>query len=158
VTSLRCHAREGGHPVNAGVNRSRGIAAYWIVPFAFADDDQKPVHGIAATKKKTAWFPRRPFLSYGSHTLAGDFRTSAPGAYLPAVSYSVAAARRDSRELEPDTDAMVSHLRKMSPLSRDNADGARRRRRMSPLIPLFTGVMAVVEGACNRHAIADARQ
>jgi hypothetical protein len=26
----------------------------------------------------------------------------------------VAAARRGSRELEPDTDAMVSHLRKMS--------------------------------------------
>jgi hypothetical protein len=37
-------------------------------------------------KKKAAWFPRRPFLSYGSHTLAGDFRTSAPGAYFPAVS------------------------------------------------------------------------
>jgi hypothetical protein len=69
---------------------------------------------IVATQKKAAWFPRRPFLSYGSHTLAGDFRTSAPGAYLPAVSYSVAAARRGSRELEPDTDAMVSHLRKMS--------------------------------------------
>jgi hypothetical protein len=30
------------------------------------------------------------------------------------VSYSVSAARRGSRELEPDTDAMVSHLRKMS--------------------------------------------
>jgi hypothetical protein len=63
--------------------------------------------------KKAAWFPRRPFLSYGSYTLAGDFRISAPGAYLPAVSYSVAAARRGSRELEPDTDAMVPHLRKM---------------------------------------------
>jgi hypothetical protein len=37
-------------------------------------------------KKKAAWFPRRPFLSYGSSTLSGDFRTSAPGAYLPAVS------------------------------------------------------------------------
>ena len=107
-----------------------------------------------ATQKKAAWFPRRPFLSYGSHTLAGDFRTSAPGAYFPAVSYSVTAASRGSRELEPDTDAMVSHLRKMSPLSRDNADGTRRRRRMSPLIPLFTGLMAVVEGACNRRAIA----
>jgi hypothetical protein len=56
--------------------------------------------------------------------------------------------------LDPDTDAMVSHLRKMSPLSRDNADGTRRRRRMSPLIPLFTGLMAVVEGACNRSAVA----
>ena len=109
-------------------------------------------------EKKAAWFPRRPFLSYGSHTLAGDFRTSAPGAYLPAVSYSVAAASRDSRELEPDTDAMVSHLRKMSPLSRDNANGARRQRRMSPLIPQFTGLMAVFYGACNRSTVANARR
>src|SRR5258706_469745 len=53
-------------------------------------------------KKKAAGFPRRPFLSYGSSTLTGDFRTSAPGAYFPAVSYSVAAAYRDSRELEPE--------------------------------------------------------
>src|SRR5258708_37667122 len=53
------------------------------------------------TKKKAAWFPRRPFLSYGGSTLTGDFRTSAPGAYLPAVSYSVAAANRGSRELWP---------------------------------------------------------
>jgi hypothetical protein len=37
------------------------------------------------TQKKAARFPRRPFLSYGSSTLTGDFRTSAPGAYLPAV-------------------------------------------------------------------------
>ena len=36
-------------------------------------------------KKKAAWLPRRPFLSHGSSTLTGDFRTSAPGAYLPAV-------------------------------------------------------------------------
>ena len=69
---------------------------------------------LVAPKKKAARFPGRPFLSYGGHTLAGDFRTSAPGAYLPAVSYSVTAANRGSRELEPDTDAMVSHLRKMS--------------------------------------------
>ena len=46
----------------------------------------KPKNNIANDKKKAAWFPRRPFLSYGSHTLTGDFRTSAPGAYLPAVS------------------------------------------------------------------------
>ena len=38
------------------------------------------------TKKKAARFPRRPFLSHGSATLTGDLRTSAPGAYLPAVS------------------------------------------------------------------------
>ena len=54
------------------------------------------------SKKKAAWFPKRPFLSYGSSTLTGDFRTSAPGAYLPAVSYSVAAANRGSRELWPE--------------------------------------------------------
>src|SRR5260370_29304648 len=66
------------------------------------------------SKKKAAWFPGRPFLSYGGSTLTGDFRTSAPGAYLPAVSYSVAAANRGSRELWPETDAMVSHLRKMT--------------------------------------------
>jgi hypothetical protein len=66
------------------------------------------------TRKKAARFPERPFLSYGSSTLTGDFGTSAPGAYLPAVSYSGAAASRDSRELEPGTDAMVSHLRKMA--------------------------------------------
>ena len=53
-------------------------------------------------QKKAAWFPRRPFLSHGSSTLTGDFRTSAPGAYLPAVSSSGAAANRDSRELEPE--------------------------------------------------------
>jgi hypothetical protein len=92
-----------------------------------------------ATQKKAAWFPRRPFLSYGSHTLAGDFRTSAPGAYLPAVSYSVTAASRDSRELEPDTDAMVSHLRKMSLLSSKLAERTRRSRWLYPLIPLSTG-------------------
>jgi len=49
--------------------------------------------------KKAAWFPRRPFLSYGSHTLTGDFGISVPGAYLPAEPYSVAAAFRGSREL-----------------------------------------------------------
>ena len=53
-------------------------------------------------EKKAAWFPRRPFLFHGSSTLTGDFRTSAPGAYLPAVSYSGAAANRDSRELKPE--------------------------------------------------------
>jgi hypothetical protein len=38
-----------------------------------------------AKKKKAARFPGRPFLSYGGATLTGDLRTSAPGAYLPAV-------------------------------------------------------------------------
>jgi hypothetical protein len=41
---------------------------------------------VSAKQKKAAWLPRRPFLSYGGATLTGDFRTSAPGAYLPAVS------------------------------------------------------------------------
>ena len=54
------------------------------------------------TKKKAARFPERPFLSYGSHTLNGRFRTSRPGAYLPTVSYSAAAANRGSRDLDPE--------------------------------------------------------
>jgi len=32
----------------------------------------------------------------------GDFRTCKPGAYLPAVSYSGAAANRVSRDLLPE--------------------------------------------------------
>jgi len=55
-----------------------------------------------AQMKKAAWFPRRPFLPYGGATLAGDFRTAAPGAYFPAASYSGAAANRGSRELLPE--------------------------------------------------------
>ena len=52
------------------------------------------------SEKKAVWFPRRPFLSYGSFTLeTGDLRTFGPGAYLPAMSYSEAAAYRGSREL-----------------------------------------------------------
>jgi hypothetical protein len=39
----------------------------------------------AKKQKKAARFPGRPFLSYGGATLTGDLRTSAPGAYLPAV-------------------------------------------------------------------------
>ena len=38
----------------------------------------------------------------------------------------------------PTPTRWVCHLRKMPLLSRENADGARRRARMSPLIPLFT--------------------
>jgi hypothetical protein len=52
--------------------------------------------------KKAAWFPRRPFLSYDGATLAGDFRTAAPEAYLLAASYSGAAPNRGSRELLPE--------------------------------------------------------
>src|SRR6202041_605439 len=100
--------------------------------------DAASASNIATKKeKKAAWFPRRPFLSYGSSTLTGDFRISAPGAYLPAVSYSAAAANRGSRELEPDTDAVVSHLRKMVRLSHRHRSNSRTGCRMSPLFPLF---------------------
>ena len=75
-------------------------------------------------QKKAAWLPRRPFLSYGGPTLTGDFRTWLPGAYLPADSYSGAAANRDSRELEPEPYAMVSHLRKMGSLNGERAQRA----------------------------------
>ena len=72
------------------------------------DPSRRRADGVAKcfktsrAQKKAAWFPRRPFLSHGSSTLTGDFRTSAPGAYLPAAFRSAAAAYRDSRELEPE--------------------------------------------------------
>jgi hypothetical protein len=47
------------------------------------------------------------------HISSGDFGASRPGAYLPIESWSAAAASRDSRELLPEPNAMVSHLRKM---------------------------------------------
>ncbi|VIO75080.1 hypothetical protein CI41S_45850 [Bradyrhizobium ivorense] len=57
---------------------------------------------LSPQQKKAAWLPGRPLLSHGGFTLAGDFRASAPGAYVPAASYSEAAAHRVSRDLEPD--------------------------------------------------------
>ena len=56
----------------AGQRRSGGVTAF--------DRTNEP------QQKKAARFPERPFLSYGSSTLTGDFRRSAPGAYLPATS------------------------------------------------------------------------
>jgi hypothetical protein len=44
------------------------------------------------------------------------------------------------------SDAMVSHLRKMSPLSRDYATSTRTRRHLSPLFPLFTAGDVVIPG------------
>jgi cyclohexyl-isocyanide hydratase len=69
--------------------------------------------GIDA-KKKAAWFPRRPFLSYGGSTLTGDFRMSAPGAYLPAVILIGCRCKSGQSRTVARTDAMVSHLRRMT--------------------------------------------
>jgi hypothetical protein len=44
----------------------------------------------------------RPFLSYGSSTLTGDFRTSAPGAYLPAVSFLGCRCKSGQSRLRPE--------------------------------------------------------
>ena len=55
-----------------------------------------------SAKYITSVCTERPFLSYGSSTLNGRFRTSAPGAYVPAVSYSGAAANRGSRDCGPN--------------------------------------------------------
>ncbi len=75
--------------------------------------------------------------------ISGRFQNLCTGGLFPGRILIGDRCKSGQSRLDPDTDAMVSHLRKMSPLSRDNANGARRRRRMSPLIPLFTGLMAV---------------
>ena len=72
------------------------------------------------------------------HIPSGDFGTSRPGAYLPIESWSAAAAFRDSRELLPEPNAMVSHLRKMGSLSRIARIGATPEQAQSPLFPLST--------------------
>ncbi len=45
-----------------------------------------PVEVNRDAGEKAAWFPKRPFQSYGGLTFVGDFRTFGPGAYLPAAS------------------------------------------------------------------------
>jgi hypothetical protein len=96
---------------------------------------------LISQKKKAARFPERPFLSYGGCTFtSGDFGASRPGAYLPIESWSAAAAFRDSRELLPEPNAMVSHHRKMGSLSRIAGINATPARAASPLFPLSTAV------------------
>ena len=90
--------------------------------------------------------------------ISGRFQNLCTGGLFPGRILIGDRCKSGQSRLDPDTDAMVSHLRKMPLLSRDSAKGASPRRRMSPLIPLFTGLMAVVEGACNRSAIADEQQ
>ena len=90
--------------------------------------------------------------------ISGRFQNLCTGGLFPGRILIGDRCKSGQSRLDPDTDAMVSHLRKMSPLSRDNANGARRQRRMSPLIPQFTGLMAVFYGACNRSTVANARR
>ena len=60
--------------------------------------------------------------------------------------------------LDPDTDAMVSHLRKMSPLSREHAYGTRPQRWLYPLIPLSTGEAVQSRNMCAAQCRASARR
>ena len=86
--------------------------------------------------------------------ISGRFQNLCTGGLFPGRILIGDRCKSGQSRLDPDTDAMVSHLRKMSPLNRHYANSARWCQGMSPLIPLFTGSMAVVEGACNRRAIA----
>jgi len=90
--------------------------------------------------------------------ISGRFQNLCTGGLFPGRILIGDRCKSGQSRLDPDTDAMVSHLRKMTLLSCDNADSTRRRQGMSPLIPLFTGLMAVAQGACNRNAVARARQ
>jgi hypothetical protein len=68
----------------------------------------------AMKKKKAAWFPRRPFLSYGSFTLTGDLRTSAPGGLSPGHILIGSRCVSGQSRTGARTVAVVSHLRKMT--------------------------------------------
>jgi hypothetical protein len=90
-----------------------------------------PEKGRSVSQAAFPVLRRRTFSS-------GDFGASRPGAYLPIESWSAAAAFRDSRELLPEPNAMVSHLRKMGSLSRIARMSATLVQAPSPLFPLST--------------------
>ena len=129
----RVHEREDRARASAPQrgDRSRRRAARLTQPNARNQREQP--------KKKAAWFPRRPFLSYGSSTLTGDFRTSCTGGLSPShvligsrcIIGAVANCCPNRRD--------GLHLRKMGSLSHESVDGSRTQRQMSPLSPLFTG-------------------
>src|SRR5262245_57553336 len=50
--------------------------------------------GLPSKDWRAAQLPERPSSACSSSTLRGDLRTSAPGAYLPAVSASGTCAHR----------------------------------------------------------------
>ena len=70
--------------------------------------------GNIAQQKKAAWLPRRPFLSYDGATFS---RAISEPLHRGPISQPYPDRGplliRDSRELEPEPYAMVSHLRKM---------------------------------------------
>jgi len=65
---------------------------------------------IAASSQKTSKdrrvTPGGPSIAYSSSTLAGDYWTSAPGAYLPAASNSGTPAYRRTSRAVRRTDVM----------------------------------------------------
>lgn len=92
-------------------------------------------------QKKAARFPKRPFLSHGgahSHRAISDLPDRGP--ISRSSPSSAAAAFRDSRELFPEPNAMVTHLRKMGSLSRIARAGATPAQTASPLFPLSTAM------------------
>jgi len=65
-------------------------------------------------KKKAAWFPKRPFLSYGSLTFNGRFQGRNTGGLSPGYILIGSRCLSGQSRTGARTVAVVSHLRKMS--------------------------------------------
>ena len=84
--------------------------------------------------------PERPSSACSSSTLRGDLRTSAPGAYLPAVSASGTCAYRRAARAARRPDLMDKPSLQMISSNKPGAWGtATLRRWLCPLFELSTG-------------------
>ena len=104
---------------------------------------------LSATEKGRPVCTERPFLSYGSSTLTGDFGPLHRGPISqprptrgPLQIGAVATASR--------TDTMVSHLRKMERLNRGHPASTRTRRKLSPLL---TGRARMISAECRDQTL-----
>ena len=65
-------------------------------------------------ERKAARFPGRPFLSYGSSTLTGDFGRIWTGGLSPGRVLLGSRCKSGQSRSVTRTDAVVVHLRKMA--------------------------------------------
>ena len=93
-----------------------------------------PETALACSKKKAAWFPRRPFLSYGSFNINGRFQDLCTGGLSPGRILIGSRCLSVQSRLRSDSVAVVSHLRKMTTVKRETGESAIARRQLSPLL------------------------
>ena len=101
--------------------------------------DNRSAIGLPSKDRRAAQLPERPSSACSSSTLRGDLRTSAPGAYLPAVSASGTCAYRRAARAARRPDLMDTHrCRQPQPISWTGLGKQRLRLSLGKLCPLST--------------------